>query len=121
MMMAVSQVKMLQDLFTRVSQDGIMGPPEWRRCLTAAGVHNTFVVERLFEIFDSTGDRRMTAKEFTSGLSAIANDMDYRYVFKYQLESLCKKGDILLIIFSIFFAPLRSACRDLASKRGSGP
>ena len=33
-------------------------------------------------------------------MSAIANDMDYRYVFKYQLESLCKKGDILLIISS---------------------
>ena len=33
-------------------------------------------------------------------MSAIANDMDYKYVFKYQLESLCKKGDILLIISS---------------------
>ena len=33
-------------------------------------------------------------------ISAIANDMDYKYVFKYQLESLYKKGDILLIISS---------------------
>ena len=33
-------------------------------------------------------------------MSAIANDMDYKYVFKYQLESLYKKGDILLIISS---------------------
>lgn len=69
-----AQVKVLQDLFTNVSQDGIMGPPEWRRCLAAAGIHNTFVVDRLFEIFDTTGDRRMTAKEFSSGLSALAYD-----------------------------------------------
>ena len=53
-----------------------MGPPEWRRCLTAANIHNTFVVERLFEMFDTTGDRRMTAKEFTSGLSALVNEGD---------------------------------------------
>ena len=33
-------------------------------------------------------------------MSAIANDIDYKYVFKYQLESLYKKGDILLIISS---------------------
>ena len=33
-------------------------------------------------------------------LSAIANDMDYKLVFKYQLESLYKKGDILIIISS---------------------
>lgn len=71
--MAVSQVKMLQDLFTNVSQDGIMGPPEWRRCLAAAGIPNTFVVERLFELFDTNSDRRMTAKEFTSGLSLLVN------------------------------------------------
>ncbi len=33
-------------------------------------------------------------------MSAIANDMDYKYVFKYQLQSLYKKGDILLVISS---------------------
>tara|TARA_B100000131_G_C17931787_1_gene538628 strand:+ start:71 stop:652 length:582 start_codon:yes stop_codon:yes gene_type:complete len=33
-------------------------------------------------------------------ITAIANDMDYKDVFKYQLESLYEKGDILLIISS---------------------
>ncbi len=33
-------------------------------------------------------------------MSAIANDMDYKHVFKYQLESLYKKGDIILVISS---------------------
>ena len=33
-------------------------------------------------------------------ITAIANDMNYKYIFKYQLESLYKKGDILLIISS---------------------
>ena len=31
-------------------------------------------------------------------ITAIANDIDYKYIFKYQLESLYKKGDILLAI-----------------------
>ena len=33
-------------------------------------------------------------------ITAIANDMNYNQVFKYQLESLYKRGDILLIISS---------------------
>ena len=33
-------------------------------------------------------------------ITAIANDMDYKDIFKYQLESLYEKGDILLIISS---------------------
>lgn len=81
------KVKKLQDLFTKVSQDGVMGPPEWRRCLTAAGIHNTFVVERLFEIFDSSEDQRMTAKEFTGGLSELVSDADPRKESATALEA----------------------------------
>tara|TARA_B100000674_G_scaffold82990_1_gene57553 strand:+ start:132 stop:704 length:573 start_codon:yes stop_codon:yes gene_type:complete len=33
-------------------------------------------------------------------ITAIANDMDYKNVFKYQLESLYKKNDLLIIISS---------------------
>ena len=33
-------------------------------------------------------------------ITAISNDLDYKYIFKYQAESLCKKGDIILIISS---------------------
>ncbi len=33
-------------------------------------------------------------------ITAISNDMDYKFIFKYQLESLYKKGDILLVISS---------------------
>ena len=55
-----------------------MGPAEWRRCLTAAGIHNTFVIERLFELFDASGDKTMTAKEFSDSLSELVNDQDPR-------------------------------------------
>ena len=34
-------------------------------------------------------------------ITAISNDMDYKYIFKYQLESLYQQGDILLIISSL--------------------
>ncbi len=33
-------------------------------------------------------------------ITAISNDLDYKYIFKYQAESLCKKGDLILIISS---------------------
>lgn len=33
-------------------------------------------------------------------ITAISNDLDYKYIFKYQAESLCKKGDTILIISS---------------------
>lgn len=33
-------------------------------------------------------------------ITAIANDLDYKYVFSYQAESLCAKNDLILIISS---------------------
>ena len=33
-------------------------------------------------------------------ITAIANDMDYKFIFRYQLESLCSKNDLLIIISS---------------------
>ena len=33
-------------------------------------------------------------------ITAISNDIDYKDIFKYQLESLYKNGDILIIISS---------------------
>ena len=50
-----------------------MGPAEWKRCLRFAGVANEMVALRLFEIFDTSGDKQLNAKEFTCGLSEICN------------------------------------------------
>ena len=33
-------------------------------------------------------------------IMAISNDIDYKYVFSYQAESLCKKNDLIIIISS---------------------
>ena len=33
-------------------------------------------------------------------ITAISNDMNYRYIFSYQAESLCEKKDLVLIISS---------------------
>ena len=33
-------------------------------------------------------------------IMAISNDIDYKYVFSYQAESLCKKNDLVIIISS---------------------
>ena len=33
-------------------------------------------------------------------ITAISNDLDYKYIFSYQAESLCKRGDLILVISS---------------------
>eukprot|EP01043_Picozoa_sp_COSAG02_P046506 COSAG02_NODE_4356_length_5458_cov_2.062138_3_plen_1199_part_01 len=67
------EVHRIQDIYLAVSQDGVMGPAEWTRCLRFAGIENEVVALRLFEIFDTSGDLQLNAKEFTCGLSEICN------------------------------------------------
>jgi hypothetical protein len=44
-------VKLIQDLFTRLANAGVMGPRQWSQCLMASGcTHNEYVCERLFEM-----------------------------------------------------------------------
>ena len=70
-----AKVKFIQDLFTKLGgSDGVMGPPEWKRCMRAAGVLNEDVANRLFDMFDASGDKEMNAKEFTWGLSDICGE-----------------------------------------------
>jgi Ca2+-binding EF-hand superfamily protein len=71
-----AKVKFIQDLFTKLGgSDAVMGPPEWKRCLKAAGVYNEDVSGRLFDLFDTSGDKEMNAKEFTWGLSDICSEV----------------------------------------------
>jgi Ca2+-binding EF-hand superfamily protein len=67
------EVHRIQDIFLAVSQDGAMGPAEWTRCLRFAGIENEVTALRLFELFDTSGDLQLNAKEFTCGLSEICN------------------------------------------------
>ena len=63
----------MQDLFRTISQDGVMGPAEWTRCLGYLGVENEITSLRLFDMFDASGDKELNAKEFSFGLSDICN------------------------------------------------
>jgi Ca2+-binding EF-hand superfamily protein len=70
-----SKVKAIQVLFSKLGgADGVMSSLEWKRCLSAAGVYNEWVSDRLFALFDSSGDQEMNAKEFTWGLSDICSE-----------------------------------------------
>ena len=68
----------------------------------SAAIANHYVCDFLkyFRQRSKFNPRIISLSNSIETLSAIANDMDYKYVFKYQLESLYKKGDILLIISS---------------------
>jgi Ca2+-binding EF-hand superfamily protein len=65
------ELRRVQGCFFALSQDGVMGPSEWVRCLHHMGVTNDMVALRLFEIFDTSGDLSLNAKEFACGLSEI--------------------------------------------------
>ena len=68
----------------------------------SAAIANHYVPDYLKLIRQNTKLKPLV-KSLSSDLeliTAISNDMDYSKIFSYQAESLCKKGDILIIISS---------------------
>ena len=51
-------------------------------------------------------------------ITAIANDISYDEIFKYQAESYCKKGDLLIIISSSGNSKNVTKLIQFAKKRG---
>ena len=68
----------------------------------SAAIANHYVPDYLKLIRQNT-KLKPSVKSLSSDLeliTAISNDMDYSKIFSYQAESLCKKGDLLIIISS---------------------
>ena len=68
----------------------------------SAAIANHYVPDYLKLIRQNTKLKPLV-KSLSSDLeliTAISNDMDYSKIFSYQAESLCKKGDVLIIISS---------------------
>ena len=68
----------------------------------SAAIANHYVPDYLKLIRQNTKLKPLV-KSLSSDLeliTAISNDMDYSKIFSYQAESLCKKGDLLIIISS---------------------
>ena len=68
----------------------------------SAAIANHYVPDYLKLIRQNTRFKPIV-KSLSSDLeliTAISNDFDYSKIFSYQAESLCKKGDLLIIISS---------------------
>ena len=68
----------------------------------SAAIANHYVPDYLKLIRQNTKFKPLV-KSLSSDLeliTAISNDMDYSKIFSYQAESLCNKGDLLIIISS---------------------
>ena len=68
----------------------------------SAAIANHYVVDFL-KFFREKSNLKPKIISFSNSIetiSAISNDIDYKFIFKYQAETYCKKNDLLIIISS---------------------
>jgi len=68
----------------------------------SAAIANHYVVDfiKYFRERTTYQPRIISLSDNIETITAISNDMDYKYIFSYQAESLCKNNDIVIIISS---------------------
>ena len=68
----------------------------------SAAIANHYVVDFL-KFFREKSNLKPKIISFSNSIetiSAISNDIDYKFIFKYQAETYCKKNDLIIIISS---------------------
>tara|TARA_B100002052_G_scaffold286195_1_gene299818 strand:+ start:153 stop:734 length:582 start_codon:yes stop_codon:yes gene_type:complete len=68
----------------------------------SAAIANHYVVDFL-KFFRENSNLKPKIISFSNSIetiSAISNDIDYKFIFKYQAETYCKKNDLIIIISS---------------------
>ena len=68
----------------------------------SAAIANHYVVDfiKYFRERTTYQPRIISLSDNIETITAISNDMDYKYIFSYQAESLCKNNDLVIIISS---------------------
>ena len=68
----------------------------------SAAISNHYICDYLKFFREKTKykPKVMSFSDNIETIMAISNDIDYKYVFSYQAESLCKKNDLVIIISS---------------------
>ncbi len=68
----------------------------------SAAISNHYICDYLKFFREKTKykPKIMSLSDNIETIMAISNDLDYKYVFSYQAESLCKKNDLVIIISS---------------------
>ena len=79
-----------------------------KRCIFVCGnggsaaIANHYVVDFIKYFRERTNyqPKILSFSDNIETITAISNDMDYKYIFSYQAESLCNKNDLIIIISS---------------------
>ena len=68
----------------------------------SAAIANHYVVDfiKFFRGKTSLKPKILSLSDNIETITAISNDLDYKYVFSYQAQSLCNKNDLIIIISS---------------------
>ena len=68
----------------------------------SAAISNHYVVDFLKFFRERTKyfPKMISLSDNIETITAISNDMDYKYIFSYQAQSLCNKNDLIIIISS---------------------
>ncbi len=68
----------------------------------SAAISNHYVVDflKFFREKTSYKPKIVSLSNNVETITAISNDIDYKYIFKYQAENLCNKNDLIIIISS---------------------
>ena len=68
----------------------------------SAAISNHYVVDFLKFFREKTdyNPKIISLSNNVETITAISNDIDYKYIFSYQAENLCNKNDLIIIISS---------------------
>ena len=68
----------------------------------SAAISNHYVVDFLKFFREKTdyNPKIVSLSNNVETITAISNDIDYKYIFSYQAENLCNKNDLIIIISS---------------------
>jgi len=68
----------------------------------SAAISNHYVVDflKFFKEQTDYNPKIVSLSNNIETITAISNDIDYKYIFSYQAENLCNKNDLIIIISS---------------------
>ena len=68
----------------------------------SAAIANHYVVDflKFFRERTNYSPKMISLSDNIETITAISNDLDYKYIFSYQAQSLCSKEDLIIIISS---------------------
>lgn len=84
-----AEVKALYSRFRKLAPDGFLQPEQFRQTMGVLGLSDdSFLPDRMFHVFDSSGDGRLSFKEFATALAVmIRGTEDEKLMLSFQMAA----------------------------------